>query len=68
MSGLPKQFHAALECRLDKGNEWLLHTSMSGRGSSQDCVYRKVGGNIGGASTRFSSRTVASCGTCPIQT
>ena len=26
-------------------------TSMSGRGSSHDCVYRNVGGNIGGAST-----------------
>lgn len=37
-----------------------LHTSMSGRGSSQDIVYRNVGGNIGGASTLFSASTVAS--------
>ena len=41
---------------------------MSGRGSSQDCVYRKVGGNMGGASTLFSARTVASWGTWPTHT
>ncbi len=43
-------------------------TSMSGRGSSQDMVYRKVAGKPEGASVLVSAMMVASCGTRPIHT
>jgi len=57
--GLPQQCEVA--CREGR-------TLASGLGSSQDWVYRKVGGNMGGASTLFSCRIVASCGTWPTHT
>lgn len=46
----------------------VLLASMSGRGSSQEVVYRKVGGNMAGASTLFSASTVAIWGTRPTHT
>ena len=42
-------------------------TCMSGRGSSQDMVYRKVAGNPEGASVLGSAKMVDSWGTRPIQ-
>ena len=45
-----------------------LLTSMSGLGSSQDMVYRKVAGKPEGASVLLSAMMVASCGTRPSHT
>jgi len=57
-----------IEKWLERGLKCQIITSMSGRGSSQEVVYRKVGGNMAGASTLFSASTVAIWGTRPTHT